>query len=660
MKPIPKKLISISLIIVIFLGLFLVNVEEVRAAWFVPLLVYSAIAGGGLFAFIKLAPDVMEGLLGQVVYLMGQLAGWLMGIMGGLFNNILELTTEMLKQRAVYDGWIITRDIVNMFFILGLVVIAFATILRIETYGMKTLLPKLIIIALLINFSYLACGIIIDAANVITEFFVDQIKAGDTEAKLGVGGLMSASLIEPEKPSEVRIVPETDTYGVLIAQLVDALIHFLAGFVLLIGAVLLVVRMAGLWFLIILVPFAWFFSIFPALKEMNKKWWDNFLKYAFFAPIYVFFIYLSIRLINVLKIEPAASNMSENFSLALVGLTQFVIALVLLGGAPIVAMSMGVHGSQAVTTFAKGALKGTTLKPLGTALRGAGRWVGRQAAQRGVPTPKVIRESWKERREAKEKEAYSPAIAKFRDTLNRVLDRTKTFETNRAEDRLIDEKREALRAENLNGHQLALRAEAEYKTGNIREYKAALLEGLSKGNEKDLMKTSLGAKYDHVATPENIQQLLKDTIKNEQEAKKIASQIAVTAKATNRSYLSGLVRVDSKGELAWSSPKEMGEKGAKGAMSMYAQERWRKLGAENYVYQDASKNWKLTTTLKEMLLLLDKKDAELVGKEMPAVTKRALVAAEAEVRKEINQIAKTNRNQAAIVENWFTEIKKSV
>lgn len=72
----------------------------------------------------------------------------------------------------VGPGLEITTSLVNMLFILVLVFIALATILRLESYGLKKLLPKFLIILLLINFVPVIAGGVIDIANVITDSFL--------------------------------------------------------------------------------------------------------------------------------------------------------------------------------------------------------------------------------------------------------------------------------------------------------------------------------------------------------------------------------------------------------------------------------------------------------------------------------------------------------
>jgi len=83
------------------------------------------------------------------------------------FNNIIDVP-------AVVTGWVIVRDLCNMFFVLILLVIAFSTILRRENYSLKKALPKLIIAAVLINFSRTIFGLITDFSQVIMMTFVSS------------------------------------------------------------------------------------------------------------------------------------------------------------------------------------------------------------------------------------------------------------------------------------------------------------------------------------------------------------------------------------------------------------------------------------------------------------------------------------------------------
>ena len=67
----------------------------------------------------------------------------------------------------------------------------------------------------------------------------------------------------------------------------------LAAIVLITLAVLLLVRYVALGILLILLPLAWLTWIFPSFKSNFSKWWSEFIKWAFFPPLALFFVYLA-------------------------------------------------------------------------------------------------------------------------------------------------------------------------------------------------------------------------------------------------------------------------------------------------------------------------------------------------------------------------------
>ena len=63
----------------------------------------------------------------------------------------------------------------NLGFVLAIIVIAFATIFRIQSYAMKQVLWKLIVAALLVNFSLVIAGAFINIADNVTSSFNNKI-----------------------------------------------------------------------------------------------------------------------------------------------------------------------------------------------------------------------------------------------------------------------------------------------------------------------------------------------------------------------------------------------------------------------------------------------------------------------------------------------------
>jgi len=455
-KPISKKLISLSLIIIIFSGLFLVNIGVVEAA-------------------PGVLEDAAKWLIGGLFTVLLYIAQAFTAFVGNIFKGIVHFGFQQMD--VVRMGWTITRDIVNMFFILGLIVIAFATILRIETYGIKALLQKLIIIALLINFSYLVCGLIIDATQIAATYFLNQIETED----IAIAVLSRLKVIDAIRGVEGMRVAITDydpDMVVILTTAFSAIIIFLAGFVMLVGAILLFIRVGALWALIILAPFAWFFSIFPGkLKSYSSQWWDNFLKYAFFAPIYIFFIFLVLKISKAGVLEGMGLVTGETAvglgNLTLVPmfgdlnmLFRYVFLIILLFGAPTIAMSMGIKGAGAAQSFVKGGLKGTAklAYKLPGKLRGA--MVAPPGWMKAIPVVKQVTAGistvakwttpafWKQAYEERKKERLREAktgytVGKMQDFQTRVLSlfTRKTKHAEEAEQFEVDEESQKIALE---------------------------------------------------------------------------------------------------------------------------------------------------------------------------------------------------------------------
>jgi len=91
-------------------------------------------------------------------------------MIGGLLNNELIFTNGM--DQRLYDIWVQIRNIVNIVFVMVLVGIALYSVLGISSensqYSIKTILPKLIVGIIAVNFSFLGIKVILDATTVVT------------------------------------------------------------------------------------------------------------------------------------------------------------------------------------------------------------------------------------------------------------------------------------------------------------------------------------------------------------------------------------------------------------------------------------------------------------------------------------------------------------
>ena len=109
----------------------------------------------------------IAGIVGFVLNIVGSILGVILGLVGELFKWVISpgfislSYTNPAGNEFIRVGWTLTRDLTNIIFVLALIAIGLGTALRIRDYQAKKALPILIIIALLINFTPVICGLIV-------------------------------------------------------------------------------------------------------------------------------------------------------------------------------------------------------------------------------------------------------------------------------------------------------------------------------------------------------------------------------------------------------------------------------------------------------------------------------------------------------------------
>jgi len=125
-------------------------------------------------------------LIGAVLGIATKLAGVFALIMAKLLNWIVGpgflswSWTNPDSNPIINVGLNITKDFVNLGLVVILIFIAFSVALRLKQYATEKTLVRLIIIALLVNFAPIVCGLIVDASNIIMNFFLQGIEQGVT------------------------------------------------------------------------------------------------------------------------------------------------------------------------------------------------------------------------------------------------------------------------------------------------------------------------------------------------------------------------------------------------------------------------------------------------------------------------------------------------
>jgi len=258
-----------------------------------------------------LMQTTMASLATMLFYILNiviQAMGGLASMMDFIFTlGITDANGESIA--VVKSTWALVRNFSNMFFIVGLVMMAFATIFDISKYDFRTMIIRFLIVALLINFSLVIGETIIDWTQSISGIFLGAMGSYgnllggplDPSQLLGEPSGIAASL-RPflyqlgGAPGAAGIwlsfAIDTNIYAQITQMFFSIILGSIIAFSLLVGVIFTAIRIPILWGLLILAPAAWVCSIFPPLAGANRSWWKHFLGWNFFLPIYLFFLYV--------------------------------------------------------------------------------------------------------------------------------------------------------------------------------------------------------------------------------------------------------------------------------------------------------------------------------------------------------------------------------
>jgi len=235
---------------------------------------------------------------GLIFSVLAKIFLWLANLMVGLMSVFITLMmvvgsyNDFINGPGVVVGWTLIRDVINMFFIVLLLLIAFATMLNFEKYHLKKTLPRLLIIAVAVNFSRLLLGIVIDFAQVVMMTFMNAIQ------QVGAGNFLQAFHMHDMFNFSNLPGGAKGLEYLMAAILVFAL---LAMATVVIGTItiMLVLRMIALWMLIVLSPLAFFLWIIPEggmFKKYHDEWRSKFRANVVLGPVLVFFVWLGLAM----------------------------------------------------------------------------------------------------------------------------------------------------------------------------------------------------------------------------------------------------------------------------------------------------------------------------------------------------------------------------
>ncbi len=199
-------------------------------------------------------------------------------------NNFLMVNAQALTGGDVRNAWGIVRDIANVCFAIILLVIIFSQItgLGIDNYGIKRLLPRLIVMAVMVNVSFLICQVLVDVSNILGVNLKQFLSGAVTleAAAEGSGAIAATGILETIAGGGILAGLAFLNPGIILA-LVAGIIGVIIGLLFLF--VILIARQIAIVVLIVLSPIAFICYMLPNTERYFGIW-----KKAFIALLVVY------------------------------------------------------------------------------------------------------------------------------------------------------------------------------------------------------------------------------------------------------------------------------------------------------------------------------------------------------------------------------------
>ena len=242
----------------------------------------------------------------------------------------LETTNQ---NSGIYLAWVIMRNISNVAFIVAFLVIIYSqlTSIGISNYGVKKMIPRLVIAAVLVNLSFTFCAILLDLSNVAGYAFQDAFMGikntiSTVGENTGVGWTWSEVIVMILSNGALAggVVATVAMGAELLPLALSALVGI--GLVLLLVLLIMAARQALIVILIIISPLAFVCYLLPGTEKWFKKWRDLFLTMLVFFPAFAV-IFGGAQLAGIIIIQNATG--ANGGIMQILGMVVQVIPLAL-------------------------------------------------------------------------------------------------------------------------------------------------------------------------------------------------------------------------------------------------------------------------------------------------------------------------------------------
>lgn len=198
---------------------------------------------------------------------------------------IIPAEQIFVNNTGTYDAWAKVRDLGNIAFVILFLAVIFSQLtgIGIDNYGIKKILPRLIVTAIIMNLSYFICELAIDVSNILGFNFNSMLEgfardvasangaslfSGVTgftfDLVLGGGAAYLFTLLNPAGTLAALAAIGFAVLGLLISMVAALFVMYLV----------LLVREAGVILCVVLAPIAIVCFALPNTEKIYRKWFD--------------------------------------------------------------------------------------------------------------------------------------------------------------------------------------------------------------------------------------------------------------------------------------------------------------------------------------------------------------------------------------------------
>ncbi len=239
-------------------------------------------------------------------------------VLDGAFNflaeNFLQTDPKLVSTSSqTYKAWDVFRSYANVAFVIVFLIIIYSQITSagISNYGIKRMLPRLVVAAILVNVSYFVCQLAVDVSNILGFGIVQLFN--------GVGVQVTSATGGGDVPSWATtiaaiLIVTGAAIGILLALSVSVVLAALlaVGMVVLI----LIARKALIVILIVISPLAFVAYLLPNTEQWFKKWWKMFSTVLMVFPV-IALVFGGSKLAATVINSPGADNLNLTRLIAL-------------------------------------------------------------------------------------------------------------------------------------------------------------------------------------------------------------------------------------------------------------------------------------------------------------------------------------------------------